>query len=279
MMEGTRAVAKDDYTVGWVCALPSEMAAAKAMLDEIHPDLAEQDPLDHNNYILGQIRNHNVVVACLPAGVYGLTPAATVVKDMLRTFKSIRFGLMVGIGGGAPSSKHDIRLGDVVVSQPTGTSGGVIQYDRGKTIEGGEFQRTGTLNAPPTVLLTALARVQTNHICGDTEIPLYLSNMISNRPKMKAYSYQGASNDILYRPEYDHPDPDPDRIATCDQCDCAQEIKRSTREDTGPEIHYGNIASGNQVIRHGAMRERLRKELDVLCFEMEAAGLMLDFPC
>ena len=128
-MEDTRAIAKDDYTVGWVCALPSEMAAAKVMLDEIHPDLAEQDPSDHNNYILGKIQNHNVVIACLPAGVYGLTPAATVAKDMLRTFKSIRFGLMVGIGGGAPSSNHDIRLGDIVVSQPSGTSGGVIQYD------------------------------------------------------------------------------------------------------------------------------------------------------
>ena len=46
-----------------------------------------------------------------------------------------------------------------------------------------------------------------------------------------------------------------------------------------PFIHYGLIASGDQVMRHGATRERLRKELNVLCFEMEAAGLMDDFPC
>jgi|HubBroStandDraft_4_1064222.scaffolds.fasta_scaffold148438_2 hypothetical protein len=32
-------------------------------------------------------------------------------------------------------------------------------------------------------------------------------------------------------------------------------------------------------MRHGGTRERLRKELDVLCFEMEAAGLMDEFPC
>ena len=25
-----------DYTVGWICALPTEMAAARAMLDELH---------------------------------------------------------------------------------------------------------------------------------------------------------------------------------------------------------------------------------------------------
>jgi len=46
-----------------------------------------------------------------------------------------------------------------------------------------------------------------------------------------------------------------------------------------PAIHYGLIASGDQVMRHGATRDRLRKELDVLCFEMEAAGLMDSFPC
>ncbi len=37
---------------------------------------------------------------------------------MLRSFESIQIKLMVGIGGGAPSGKHDIRLGDVVVGCP-----------------------------------------------------------------------------------------------------------------------------------------------------------------
>jgi hypothetical protein len=45
-------------------------------------------------------------------------------------------------------------------------------------------------------------------------------------------------------------------------------------------IHYGTIASGNQVIKDAPTRDRLSKELGgVLCFEMEAAGLMNDFPC
>jgi hypothetical protein len=59
---------------------------------------------------------------------------------MRSTFPAIRFGLMVGIGGGVPSKKIDIRLGDVVVSKPTaGTFGGVLQYDFGKTISRGRF--------------------------------------------------------------------------------------------------------------------------------------------
>ncbi|THC87242.1 hypothetical protein EYZ11_013312 [Aspergillus tanneri] len=125
--------ALDDYTVAWICALPLEMAAAKAMLDEVHPFL-RQPKADHSVYTLGSINGHNVVVACLPSGVYGTTSAATVLAYMLLTFSSLRFGLMVGIGGGVPSPKADIRLGDVVVSMPTATSGGIIQYDYGKTL-------------------------------------------------------------------------------------------------------------------------------------------------
>ncbi|OHW99504.1 pfs domain-containing protein [Colletotrichum incanum] len=44
-----------------------------------------------------------------------------------------------------------------------------------------------------------------------------------------------------------------------------------------PQVHYGVIASGNQVMRHAKTRDRLAEELDVVCFEMEAAGLMDNF--
>ncbi|KAN0085317.1 hypothetical protein V8E54_001784, partial [Elaphomyces granulatus] len=43
---------------------------------------------------------HNIVIACLPLGVYGNVFAATVAANILRTtFPSIRFSLMAGIGG------------------------------------------------------------------------------------------------------------------------------------------------------------------------------------
>src|SRR5277367_919068 len=103
-----------DYTVGWICALPSEMAAARAMLDEHHNPL-QQNSRDHNTYTLGRIGRHNVVLACLPTGVIGTLSAARVANQMLQIFEGTRFGLMVGIGGGVPSEENDIRLGDVVV--------------------------------------------------------------------------------------------------------------------------------------------------------------------
>lgn len=267
---------KNEYTVGWICALASEMAAAEAMLDERHEDLQEQDPSDHNSYTLGQIQSHNIVIAGLPAGQLGTNAAATVAKDLSRTFTSIRIGLLVGIGGGIPSDANDIRLGDIVVSQPNGTSGGVIQYDLGKTVGGGEFRRIGQLNSPPTALLTALKRLQTRHEYEDSKVTKFLCNMVKEHPKMEEhYIYQGASKDHLYKAASDHPP----NASTCEFCDSSQEVIRDPRNCTDPRIHYGTIASGNQVMRNGAARELLRKELEALCFEMEAAGLMSDFPC
>ena len=143
-MENTaQSLSLKDYTVGWISALPLEMAAATAVFDDDHSDL--RTPLsDHNNYRLGRIEEHNVVLLCLPAGVTGKVATATAADQMRSTFKSIRFGLMVGIGGGVPSPEHDIRLGDVAVSQPTKTSGGgggVVQYDFGKATGDGQYAR------------------------------------------------------------------------------------------------------------------------------------------
>ncbi|KAJ5716985.1 hypothetical protein N7488_002631 [Penicillium malachiteum] len=39
------------------------------------------------------------------------------------------------------------------------------------------------------------------------------------------------------------------------------------------------IASGNQVVKHGRSRDNMARELDILCSEMEAPGLMDNFPC
>ena len=264
-----------DYTVGWICALPIEMAAASAMLDERHNPL-QQNSRDHNAYILGRTGNHNVVLACLPTGVPGKSSATSVADKMLLTFEGIRFGLMVGVGGGVPSKENDIRLGDIVVSKPTGKYGGVIQYDFGKTMQEGRFKKTGSLNRPPDVLLTALANLQSKHMMEGHELAKYISKMLTKYPKMiDQFARPNMQQDSLYDAEYDHKIGHP----TCLQCDTSRLMHREPRTSEDPFIHYGLIASGDQVMRHGATREQLRRELDVLCFEMEAAGLMDRFPC
>jgi len=121
-----RKLAHDAYTVGWVCILDSELDASRGLLDE------EDEPLqpgtnDDNIYLLGRIGKHNVVIAY--PGSYGANSASQTVTNMIRTFPNIRFGLMVGVGGGAPKPpdpkdpRNDIRLGDVVVSEPRGNHG------------------------------------------------------------------------------------------------------------------------------------------------------------
>ncbi|KAL0942879.1 g-protein beta wd-40 repeats containing [Colletotrichum truncatum] len=127
--------ALEELTIGWICALSTEYVAARALLDEAYEDSEDRAPGDDNDYTLGRIKNHNVVVAVMPDGEYGIASAAGVAKDMCRTFTNLKVHLMVGIGGGAPSKKHDIRLGDVVVSTPRDGNGGVFQYDFGKTMQ------------------------------------------------------------------------------------------------------------------------------------------------
>jgi nucleoside phosphorylase len=251
------------------------MAAAKAMLDDIHTNLPVQ-PKDYNTYTLGRIGDHKIVIACLPSGLYGTTSAAIVATQMLSSFRSIRFGLMVGIGGGVPSKETDIRLGDIVVSKPTKISGGVVQYDYGKTIGGGRFERTGALNKPPQVLLTAVAKLQADHMLDDSRIPTFLSEMMAKRSaKMSNFTHRGQEQDRLFQADYDHVG----LGNTCGDCDTSKLVARPARATDNPMVHYGLIASGNQVIKHGCTRDRLAGKLGILCFEMEAAGLMDNFPC
>jgi hypothetical protein len=116
----------DDYTAGWICAISTEYVAAQAFLDEKHNGPEYVSLNDNNDYTLGKIGKHNVVISVLPDGEYSIASVVSVARDMLHSFPNVRIGLMVGIGGGASSPKHDIRLGDIVVSAPCNKKGGVF---------------------------------------------------------------------------------------------------------------------------------------------------------
>jgi nucleoside phosphorylase len=262
---------RDDYTVGWICALPVELAAAEEMLDDEHEDL-EQDEHDENIYSLGRIGEHNVVIVCLPAGLIGNNPAAAVATQMRATFKSVRFGLMVGIGGGVPSAEADIRLGDVVVSQPSQGHGGVIQYDFGKATPSG-FKRTGFLNSPPRILLGAVNKLRASQLRQKTNLMEHISKL----RRLTQFTREAAGPDVLFEAEYNHKEREG---PTCQSCSPDRQVNRQPRSNEEPVTHYGTIASGNQVIKDAAQRDAVSREFGgVLCFEMEAAGLMNSFPC
>ncbi|KAK1985717.1 nucleoside phosphorylase domain-containing protein [Colletotrichum cereale] len=270
------------YTVGWVCALPKEQTAAMAMLDHRHPDLPKPST-DNNAYTLGSIGKHMIVIACLPKGQIGNNSAATVATRMVSTFPAVRFCFMVGIGGGVSSK---VRLGDVVVSTPTGQYPGVVQWDFGKAAGGGCFERVGALNNPPGFILTALAKLESVHEMEGSKMTGFLEDLLHKWPRLAPkYLRSDSLEDVLFKADYDHvegkasDDTDEDEEdETCRFCDRAQTRKRKPRD---MRIHYGLIASGNQVVKDGTFRDDLNRSLGgkVLCIEMEAAGLATSFPC
>ncbi|KAM0231634.1 hypothetical protein ACHAP5_011003 [Fusarium lateritium] len=276
----------NDYTVGWVCALPKEQTAATAMLDSTHSPLSKPEN-DNNSYTLGSIGEHNIVIACLPKGMTGNVPAATVANSMVKTFPCIKFGLMVGIGGGVPSRKNKIRLGDVVVSTPVGAYPGVVKWDSGKVHGIDKFERTGSLNNPPKSLLTALTLLETRHHMKGSRIPQYLEELKQKSSQLASKFLRTDSlQDLLFKSSYSHVEPpvsdddeeDDEEPESCQFCDKTMTIKRQPRESL---VHYGLIASGDKLVKDAAFRNQLNKELggQVLCVEMEAAGLMNEFPC
>ncbi|KAL2859884.1 uncharacterized protein BJX67DRAFT_368626 [Aspergillus lucknowensis] len=248
----------DWYTVGWICALHIEMAAARAMLDEVHEPLP-QHAGDSNAYVLGSINLHNVVVACLPHGQYGTNNAAIVATNMLRTFPGIRVFLMVGIGGGVPS-RADLRLGDVVV----GTR--VMQCDLGKYIDDGHLLRTAIPRIPHQSLGTVVSALRSKHELNPSRVPTILQQMLGCQP---AYSRPNIP-DRLFHATYTHES----EGDNCDRCDQSELVGRSSRPGNDIMIHYGAIASGNQVMRSGTFRDDVARQLVVICFEMETAGLI-----
>ncbi|KAG9849172.1 Pfs, NACHT and ankyrin domain protein, partial [Aureobasidium melanogenum] len=276
----------DDYTVAWICPLEVEQVAALEMLDEEHQRLPQPE-IDHNAYNLGSVFNHNVVIAGLPTT--GNCSAATVVAQMRNTYPRLRFGLLVGIGGGVPTHTDagPIRLGHIVVSQPVGQHSGAVQYDHGKA-EVNEFVRTGFLASPPMVLLNAARELQVSRRRASIDpLTSHLERIDTTKRGLRNFKRPKADQDHLYEPEYIHLE----KGKSCKKCGCdaSKRIDRdvddsdddstSETDDNLLVIHRGTIASGEVVMRDGLHRDALARDHKILCFEMEAAGALIDFPC
>lgn len=269
----------EDYTVGWICPLEVEQIAGLEMLDEEH-DRLPQPPTDHNVYNLGSIAGHNVVIA----GLYrtGNNPAATVVTQMRTTFPNLRFGMLVGIGGGVPMKTDNgmIRLGDVVVSKPAGGHSGAVQYDHGKA-KAGRFERTGALAPPPAVLLNAAQDLAAKRARSRKDpVEENIKRIDTSIRGLRRYKHPGANQDHLYKADYIHQKPG----VSCDECGCdlSQQVQRATNAEDDElyvVVHRGTIASGELMVKDAILRDQLARENSLLCFEMEAAGALADFPC
>lgn len=95
-------------------------------------------------------------------------------------------------------------------------------------------------------------------------------------PGKPSFVYQGGENDRLFKASCVHVSG-----CGCDGCDFSDMITRDDRGSDEPEIHYGVIASGNQLIKDATVRDQIARDCgdECICLEMEAAGLMNSFPC
>jgi nucleoside phosphorylase len=147
----------------------------------------------------------------------------------------------------------------------------------GKWKDDGEFRIESHLNKPPKVLSKAIELLQSDHDFREGSIKHYIDEVAiksTKLPALKDYRFPGRDQDQLFRPDYRHAGGE-----NCSACDATQVEKQLSRESEDPVVHYGLIASGNAVMRSAQRRDELRDAWDVICFEMEAAGLMDDFPC
>lgn len=182
----------------------------------------------------------------------------------------------------APSRKHDVRLGDIVVNAPRDGKGGVFQYDFGKTIQNQSFQTTGFLNQPPALLRGAVTDIKAEYESDGHKLEDAINSALEKKPRLqKKYKRPDRSSDRLYKSGTVHPR---DTETSCEvSCGNLSSVivsrRKRTDEDDDPAIHYGLIASANQLMKDATIRDKLAIENDVLCFEMEAAGLINQFPC
>jgi nucleoside phosphorylase len=259
----------EDYTVAWIAVLPIEAEAALGMLDKRHERQFVTVPGDDYIYIGGEINRHNVVIATLPEGQnYGVGAAAALVNQVKARFSNIWFTMLVGVAAGlpnlspqSPAKYRDIRLGDVLVAVPENGSGGIIQYDLGKYTEDG-FLLVGRQAEPPAIIRSAIRIIKVtkkNPFKSGNMFSQYLADLQEKDDQFLCPSqledrlFEGVKGKSKLAPKLVRRNPRP-------------ELERT-------QVWYGNIGSGNSLMRDVKRRDELRDKYDLIGLEMEAAGV------
>lgn len=249
------------YTIGWLCDLPIEFRAAKAMLDAVHTS-PEQRNTDPNNYLFGSIGQYNIVITHHQTSDY---EGSTARAHLRRSFPAVHLLLVVGIGGGVPRVDNDIRLGDVVV----GTMG--LSYETSRTAFDNDFSRT-TSRVTDEGLRSAVTVLRARRLVDSSNIETILGKRFAAHPEFN----HPQEPDLLFEAEYSHHP----SASTCLHCDTSRIVRREERKTSEHKIHYGPIASGLTVLKDGRARDRIAHALDdgIICFEMGPPDLIDDLP-
>lgn len=157
-----------------------------------------------------------------------------------------------------------------------------MQYDFGRTVQDREFKITGYLASPTRPLLNALTTVRGRAaITGDTLRELVHATEEKTQGHRRLFHEPDPESDLLFRSDFIHKAEHKSCMQVCRQYThmLAERAENVDRYGTEPFVHYGTIASGNQLMRDARMRDKLATNWNVLCFEMEASGLMSSYSC
>lgn len=274
-----------------------------AMFDEIwgQGDQPLRGPGDTNSYTFGRIWRHSVVLVHLPR--MGKIAATQASANLRSSFPCIRLGLLVGICGSVPfSGSREIFLGDVIISTQ------IVQLDFGRLYPHAYLRKNrlqDNLGRPNPEISGFLAKLQGQNAHRDLKKSM-CANLatVSKSADFALSKLPGIDKDRLFDANYNHKHADPEACLLCAKCTqpedivCADALSLSCSElgcdpsrvvprvrkqtpncnsqgglSEDPEIHFGVLASGDQVIKSGIHRDHIAKEEGVIGFEMEGAGL------
>ncbi|KAL4778668.1 putative wd40 protein [Aspergillus varians] len=265
-------IPSESITIAIFCALSYEAVAVKYSLDEEFTCRPKSIGRKKYVYSFGRIADHYIVIARPhDMGIVKVAQCATAVSQQ---FPNVRLALMVGIGAGIASlPKHDIRLGDLVISLPKDGHPGVVQYDFVK-YERDKVILKGCLDKPPPILLSADGSLQEDEMMERHPLKRALRKL-TNISMFK----RPDTEDILFDKKFHHVN----RGSDCSGCEASSVkmvVSRPPRPNNQPIVHRGLILSGSGVVKSTQTRDQLhRRFTDALCFETEAAGIMDEIPC
>lgn len=134
------------------------------------------------------------------------------------------------------------------------------------------------LNSSSSILIKASNLLESNHNRKKGKMGQYIDAALTKLDR-RMYAFPGREHDLLFEARYHHvAGTTPATKNRCTFCDPSRRIiDRATRAE--PVVHYGLVGSGDRVIRSGEWRDMMSSgPHEVLCFEMEAAGLVNNFP-
>ncbi|KAK3616502.1 hypothetical protein LTR22_027045 [Elasticomyces elasticus] len=185
-------------------------------------------------------------------------------------------------------------MGDVVVSDPRGQSGGVIQYDLMKAHQQANpspgandsvSELTGHIGAPPQALQKVVTYFSTRHEREESKIPAIMEDALEKYHKLKiSKKWDRPSSekdllflDLLFQETFYRNGELSWKQKVGEDYRPEGEYIRPVRDDSCPVVHLGIIGSGNALEKDVKDRERILPRMlpaEALCLEMESGGVM-----